>query len=184
LAWGAADPADLFPIAAGVEGHPDNVAAALFGGLVFAGVDGGVRHLDLHRSLQVLIAVPETMLSTEQARAATGEPVPTAVASRTGARLAMLLDGLRTGDAEALAAAAGDELHEARRAHLSPVTGGLIEAARTAGALHACWSGAGPAALAFVTAATAGPVRRAMAAVLGDGYVLSPGIDRKGLTVG
>jgi homoserine kinase len=83
-----------------------------------------------------------------------------------------------------LAEAAGDELHEAGRAHLSPITGELIESATSAGALHACWSGAGPSALALVTESTADAVRDAFSAALGGGYVLSPDVDHQGLLVG
>ncbi|MBU1227656.1 MAG: homoserine kinase [Actinobacteria bacterium] len=184
LAGGSTDPGDLLGIAAGVEGHPDNVAAALFGGLVAVGPGGGVRSLGVHPSLRVLVAVPDATLPTERARLATAGPVETAVAARTAARLAFLIEGFRTGDPAALASAAGDELHEERRAHLSPITGRLIGAARDAGALHACWSGVGPSALALVTEATMEQVGAALAGALEGGYVLSPDLDREGLVVG
>lgn len=180
----SADADELLPIAAGVEGHADNVAAALYGGLVAVGAMGEIRFLDLHPSLELLVAVPDETLPTEQARRATADPVGAAVAARTSARILSLLEGLRTGDPAALAAAAGDELHESRRAHLSPVTGRLMEAALEAGALHACWSGAGPSVLAFVTAGTSEAVRTSLTATLQGGYVLSPDIDRTGLIVG
>ena len=180
----SADADELLPIAAGVEGHADNVAAALYGGLVAVGAMGEIRFLEMHPSLESLVAVPDETLPTEEARRATAGPVGAGVAARTSARLAMLLEGLRTGDPVALAAATGDELHESRRAHLSSVTGLLMEAALEAGALHACWSGAGPSVLAFVTAEKSEAVRNALAATLQGGYVLSPDIDRNGLIVG
>jgi len=107
------------------------------------------------------------------------------VAVRTAARLAFLIEGLRTGDASLLAAAAGDELHEARRANLSPLTGRLIEVARNAGALHAAWSGAGPSAMAFVTKERRAPVAAALGEVLSaeGGEVLEPDIDTEGVLV-
>lgn len=175
---------ELLRIAAAVEGHADNVAAALYGGMVAVGAMGEIRFLELHPSLEVLVAVPDATLSTEQARRVTSGPVETGVAARTSARIVSLLEGLRTGDPAALAGAAGDELHEARRAHLSPVTGRLMEAAAEAGALHSCWSGAGLSVLAFVTAEASEAVRNALAATLQGGYVLSPDIDQKGLIVG
>lgn len=184
VAGASVDADELLPIVAGVEGHADNVAAALYGGMVAVGATGEIRFLDLHPSLTVLVAVPDATLPTEQARRATAGPVETGVAARTSARIVLLLEGLRTGDPVALAGAAGDELHESRRAHLSPVTGRLIEAAAEAGALHACWSGAGPSVLAFVTAETSEAVRISLAATLQGGYVLSPDIDRDGLIVG
>jgi len=172
--------------ASAVEGHGDNVAAAVYGGLVAVGPTGRVQQLELHGSLRVLVAVPDATLPTVAARRATAGPVATGVASRTAARLAFLVEGLRRGDARLLAEAAGDELHEARRAALSPITVSLIEAARHAGALHASWSGAGPSALALVPDhPTAGAVRRAWQDVLapGGGAVLEPGIDRDGVVV-
>ena len=82
----------------------------------------------------------------------------------------------------ALAAAAGDELHESYRAELSPRAGKLMAAARAAGALHASWSGAGPSVLAIATAETTSAVADALDAALnGEGTVLTPGIDRSGL---
>jgi homoserine kinase len=184
LAGGEPSAAGLLPAAAAVEGHPDNVAASLLGGLVAVGAAGEVRSLEMHPSLEVLVAVPDARLATTAARAVTAGPVETGLAARTAARVVMLVEGLRTADPAALAAAAGDEIHESRRAHLSPVTGELIRAARRAGALHVCWSGAGPAVLAVVTRPVADAVRRSMAETLGQGYVLSPGIDRAGLLVG
>ena len=184
LSGTAPDRDRVFEAAAAVEGHPDNVAAAVHGGLVAVGADGRVRQLPVDPSLQVLVAVPDTTLSTPEARRATADPVSTGVASRTAARLAFLVAGLRTADPDALAAAAGDELHESRRAHLSPVTGRLIDAAREAGALHACWSGAGPSALALVTGEAAPAVRQALEVTLEGGYVLSPDVDRTGLLIG
>jgi len=184
LAGAPTDVDGLLPVVAGVEGHADNVAAAVYGGMVAVGPSGEIRFLYLHPSLEVLVAVPDATLPTEQARRVTAAPVETGVAARTSARLTMLLEGLRTGDPAALAGAAGDELHEARRAHLSPVTGRLIEAAAEAGALHACWSGAGPSVLAFVNRQTSEAVRTAMATTLEGGYVLSPDIDHKGLIIG
>jgi len=178
------DPGDLLPVATRVEGHPDNVAAALFGGLVAVGPSGEIRLLEVHPSLRVLVAVPDSTLPTNEARKATAAPVDTAVAARTASRLAFLIEGFRTAEPTALAAAAGDEMHESRRAHLSPITGRMIEAAAQAGALHACWSGAGPSVLALVTAGTTGSVRDALADVLDGGYVLSPDLDRTGLIIG
>ena len=177
----------LIARASEVEGHPDNVAAAVHGGLVAVGPTGRVRQLEFHRSLRVLVAVPDATLPTVAARRATAGPVATGVASRTAARLAFLVEGLRLGDARLLAEAAGDELHEARRASLSPITVTLIEAARSAGALHASWSGAGPSALALAAAdhTDAAAVRRAWQDVLapGGGAVLEPGIDYDGVVV-
>ncbi len=157
----------LFEIVAELEGHGDNAAAAAYGGLVVV-AGNRVRRLTLAPELVVVVAIPDHHLSTRQARAALPHAVRLNAAARSVARMAFLVEGLRTGDPEALAAAAGDELHESLRAPLSPVTGELAAAAREAGALHAAWSGAGPSTIAFATAATRDAVMAAMGEVVGD----------------
>jgi homoserine kinase len=171
--------------AAAVEGHADNVAAAVHGGAVAVSPGGRVYALEVHPSLRVLVAVPSAVLSTSVAREALRGPIDTATAARTAARLAFLVEGLRRGDAALLAEAAGDELHEKRRAHLSPLTGALVAAAREAGAAHAAWSGAGPSAVALVAEGAAAGVRAAWEGLLAGegGVVLDPGLDRDGLVV-
>lgn len=177
-------PSDLLAACTSVEGHPDNVAAALFGGLVAVSPSGVVHRLEMHRSLGILVAVPDQRLATEQARKATAPAVETGVASRTASRLAFLIEGLRTGDRRTLVEAGGDELHELRRTHLSPITARLIEAAIGAGAAHAAWSGAGPSCLALVTGETADSVRSSLEAALeGGGRVLSLEPDERGLLI-
>lgn len=167
------DDAALFGLVADLEGHPDNAAAAVFGGLV-AARGSVVRHPPLHASLRIVVGVPEVHLSTHRARNALPAAVRLAVAARSVARVAMLLEGLRTADSEAFAAAAGDELHEEPRRQLSPVTHSLMSAARSGGALHAAWSGAGPTAIAICPADAVTEVEREMEKVLqGSGEVLA-----------
>jgi homoserine kinase len=177
---------EVLLVGTGVEGHPDNVAAAVYGGAVAVSAGGRVCGLEVHPSLRVLVAIPQAVLPTRVARAALADPVDTATAARTAARIAFLVEGLRRGDPGLLAEAAGDELHEKRRAHLSPLTGRLVAAAREAGAAHAAWSGAGPSALALVSGETVEAVRAAwMETLAGEGgTVLEPGLDRVGLRVG
>ena len=173
-------------VAAAVEGHADNVAAAVHGGAVAVSPGGRVYGLEVHPSLRVLVAVPPRCCPPPWRGRRCGGPIDTATAARTAARLAFLVEGLRRGDAALLAEAAGDELHEKRRAHLSPLTGALVAAAREAGAAHAAWSGAGPSAVALVNDAAAAGVRAAWEGLLAaeGGLVLEPGLDRQGLSVG
>ncbi len=173
-------------VAAAIEGHADNAAAAVHGGAVAVSPGGRVYGLEVHPSLRVLVAVPAAVLPTTVAREALRGPIDTATAARTAARLAFLVEGLRRGDAALLAEAAGDELHEKRRAHLSPLTGALVAAAREAGAAHAAWSGAGPSAVALVGDGEVAAVRAAWEDLLAGegGVVLEPGLDRDGLVVG
>ncbi len=183
-AWRAVgqEPSDdeLFQLVARLEGHPDNAAAVVHGGLVAVAGDT-VARLELSTDLEPVVAVPDEELSTRRARQALPDVVPHGAAARSVARAVALVEGLRRADPALLAEAAGDELHEAYRAVLAPGAAKLVAAARGAGALHASWSGAGPSVLAFVTADAKAAVCRALDEALGDGgRVLTPGVDRDG----
>jgi homoserine kinase len=171
--------------AAEVEGHPDNVAAAVHGGLIAVSWAGVPQRLELHPSLMVLVAVPVAALETVAARGVLGETVTRGIAVRSVARAVLLVEGLRTADRQAFLGARGDEMHEVQRASLSPITAELVSAALQAGALHASWSGAGPSAVAIVDESVEESVRGALEQVLeGEGSVLDPGVARTGLEVG
>lgn len=171
----------IYEIVTPIEGHGDNVAAAVHGGLTAVGTDGP-RSLPISDRLIPIVAVPEAELVTDKARDVLPTRVSLDAAARSVGRAVLLVDGLRAADADTLRAARGDELHEAPRATLSPVTGAMIEAALEAGALHASWSGAGPSALALVTADRQEAVESAMEAILGDaGEVLTLAVDYDGL---
>ncbi|MEN8115055.1 MAG: homoserine kinase [Actinomycetota bacterium] len=173
--------AEVYEIVATVEGHGDNAAPAIWGGLYAVGLNGP-RRLDISDRLVPVAGIPDTHLSTKQAREAVPSEVPLVAAVRNVSRAVLLVEGLRTADPDALAAAAGDEFHESPRGPLSPITGDMIEAARSAGALHASWSGAGPTALALATAETQGAVVEALGKVLGDeGTVKVLNVDYEGL---
>jgi len=175
-------PEEVFELTASLEGHPDNAAAAVYGGLVSVGADGSVRSLELARSLHVVLAIPLQSLPTEEARKILPEQVPRAVAVRSLQRLAALLEGLRTGSAAAFQAALGDELHEGPRAGLSPMSGDLITGALDAGAHYACWSGAGPSVVAITDGEHAGAVVERLRHITGSGGdVVEPAIAWTGL---
>lgn len=181
---GDADAGSVFREAAAAEGHPDNAAAAVYGGLVAVTATGEILRLGVHPSLRIVIGVPKDAMSTAQARGVLADEVPRSVAVRTAARVVALIEGLRTADPVAFAAAAGDEMHELPRSELSPITTAMIDAARTSGALHSAWSGAGPSAVALATDATERQVGEALGGVLGDhGEVLRLEIDRNGLVI-
>ncbi len=174
------DPMQLFDIVAELEGHADNAAAAVFGGCV-AATGRTVTQLEFHGDLAMVVAVPELQLSTTEARQALPLTVPHEVAARSIARAVFLVEGLRTADASLLSAAAHDELHEEPRAALVPLSAELVEVATRSGALHAAWSGAGPAVLAFVRRVHADAVAAAMEATLdGAGYLCRPEVDTVG----
>jgi homoserine kinase len=181
---GAADPDDAFAAALAVEGHPDNVAAAAYGGLVLVGADGSIHRGAVHPSLHVVVAVPDEELSTAAAREVLPDSVDRGVAVRTAARLALLVEGLRTGESAALRAALGDELHQEPRAALTDLPGSLIEAAVASGAAFAAWSGAGPSVVALVDENSLDEVTAAFDFVLdGDGATLELEIDREGVRI-
>jgi homoserine kinase len=143
---------DLLRLAAQIEGHPDNAAAALLGGFVVVGPgEDGFETLrfDAPRDLRALLFVPELRLDTERMRAVLPGTVPHADAVANVGRVAVGVAGLATGRFELLRALTVDRLHEPYRATVYPQLPGLIAAARGAGAIGACLSGAGSTILAF-----------------------------------
>lgn len=158
-----ASPDRVFRIAADMEGHADQAAAAVYGGLVLIPAEGMPMRLPIHPSLRPVVAVPDSRLPTVEARAVLPGSYPRDVMIRSLSRMAALIAGLTTGDPGMLAAAHGDEVHEAPRIGLSPEVVELIDVARHAGALHAARSGAGPSVVAFTTHETAEKVAAAFA---------------------
>lgn len=156
-----ASPDRVFRVAAEMEGHADQAAAAVHGGLVLTPAEGLPQRLPIHPSLRPVVAVPETRLPTQEARAVLPASYPRSVVIRSVARTVALTAGLITGDPGLLAAAHGDELHEAPRDAMSPEVGKLIDVAKRAGALHAARSGAGPAVVAIATGQAADQVAAA-----------------------
>jgi homoserine kinase len=159
----------LLALAARAEGHPDNVAAALYGGLTVscAMSDGRITTVSLPvpAALRWVVLVPETTSSTAEARAVLPESVPRADAVFNVQRVALLLAGLQSQRADALAAAFDDRLHQPYRRRLFPWLPSVVDAARAAGAVGGALSGAGPSVLAAVMGDTTG-VARAMEAAL------------------
>ena len=172
---------EIYELVAEIEGHGDNAAAAVYGGLMVVGSAGPYR-LEMSPDLVPIVGIPETRLATRQAREVVPPQVRLAAAARNVGRAVLLVEGLRTGNPQAFASSAGDEFHEQARASLSPVTTAMIAAARGAGALHAAWSGAGPTTLAFATADTQAAVIAALADVLdGSGVARMLPVDWDGL---
>lgn len=144
----------VFRVAAELEGHADNVAAAVYGGLTLVPAEGMPIRIPIHPKLHVVIALPEGELATSKAREVVAVSHPQGRVLRSLARISALTAGLITGDPEMLRAAHGDEIHEAPRDAISPEVGKLIDVALQSGALHAARSGSGPAVLALCLAET------------------------------
>jgi len=138
--------ADLLPLAVELEGHPDNVAAALRGGFVIC-ADGRAERFDPPPELEGVIAVPPERVPTVEARAALPAELPLEDALHNVAHASLLVLGLARADFDLIARGLADRIHQPRRAHLYPRSMQLLAGARELGALGATISGAGPAVL-------------------------------------
>ena len=138
--------ADVFAEAIALEGHPDNVAAAMHGGFVVV-ADGHAERFEPPPELEGVLVVPHEAVRTEAARAALPDKVPMQDAVFNVAHAALLVIGLARGDLDLVARGLGDRLHQPHRAHLYPRSMELVERARDLGALGATISGAGPTVL-------------------------------------
>jgi homoserine kinase len=140
--------ADVLGLASELEGHPDNVAAALRGGFVVC--DGpGVHRFEPPMGLEAVLVVPHEAVQTEEARAALPRAVPLEDAVFNVAHASLLMLGLAGADWDLIAAGLEDRLHQPHRAHLHPRSAELVERARDLGALGATISGAGPTVLVW-----------------------------------
>jgi homoserine kinase len=186
-AAGADDP---LAVAARVDGHADNAAAAFSGGLVGVNALGNgwrVSKLPLDAGLAFVAVVPDRTLETARARAVLPESVARADAVFNLGRLALLLEGL--GDRRRLVpAATGDRLHQGPRTPLFPEAPRLLAALEDGGARAACWSGAGPTLLGICERTDAEAVAAAGRQGLMDsgleGRVFQLHADLEGLVVG
>lgn len=145
----------LLRIATRIEGHPDNVAPALLGGLVASiALEDGVEAVRLEppRSLLIVAWIPERKLPTSEMRRVLPDSVPRADAISNLARVAVGVAGLASGRLDVLRLLTDDRLHEPYRAAVYPELPVLVAAARDAGALGACLAGAGSTIVAFVDA--------------------------------
>ena len=144
---------ELLALAARLEGHPDNVAAALYGGFTIA-VPGTSDRIALRRfrvpEAWIPVAfIPQHESRTHEMRAVLPQTVPHPAAARQAARSALLATAIMTSDAGLLRDAMADELHQPYRLPRLPGSSRLIEVAYERGAAGACLSGAGPTVLAI-----------------------------------
>ena len=140
--------ADLLAHGAALEGHPDNVAAALHGGFVIC-ADGRATRLEVPAGLEAVLVVPHRAVRTAQARAVLPEQVPIGEAVFNVSHAALLTLGLARGDWDLVSRGLQDRLHQPSRAALYPRSSELMERARSRGALGATISGAGPTVLVW-----------------------------------
>jgi homoserine kinase len=140
---------DLLERAARLEGHPDNVAASLYGGFVIC-ADGAVTQVEPPSGLEALAVIPGEPVSTAAARGALPQSVPLADATFNVAHASLLALGLARADLATIARGLEDRLHQPRREHLYPRSMELLGRARELGALGATISGGGPTVLFWV----------------------------------
>lgn len=140
--------ADVLGLASALEGHPDNVAAALLGGFVIC-ADGAATRFDIPAGLEAVLVVPHEPVRTKEARAALPDSVPMADAVYNVGHASLLTLGLARGEWDLVARGLGDRLHQPHRAHLYPRSARIVERAQELGALGATISGAGPTVLVW-----------------------------------
>lgn len=140
--------ADLLALATELEGHPDNVAAALLGGFVIC-ADGTATRFDAPTGLEAILVVPHEAVRTKEARAALPAEVPMADAVFNVAHASLLTLGLARGDWDLVSRGLADRLHQDRRAHLFPKSMEIVKRATSLGALGGTISGAGPTVLVW-----------------------------------
>ncbi len=146
---------ELLELAAALEGHPDNVAAALYGGFTVAVAEHDQVTLRRFRTPEAWIPVvfiPQRESRTQEMRGALPATVTHAAAARQAGRSALLATAIMTSDAGLLRRAMEDELHQAYRLPHLAGSRELIDLAYERGAAGACLSGAGPAVLAICDA--------------------------------
>jgi homoserine kinase len=192
----------LLPIAAQLEGHPDNVAAALLGGLTIAWCEyvtwpdaetdeevaedpmwvASAARLQPHSSIEPVVLIPEHRLETRHARSVLPALVPHDDAARTAGRAALLVHAM-TSDPDLLMPATEDWLHQQPRAAAMPETLELVGALRRQG-YAAVVSGAGPSVLVLCVGGSDGDLGDAVQALLAgppSGWLaLAPGIAHQG----
>ncbi|MSO47538.1 MAG: homoserine kinase [Thermoleophilia bacterium] len=145
--------ASLVLRASAIEGHPDNVAASVLGGITIAAGDPAVaRRIDPPAGLGLVVVVADERVATSHARAALSPDVPRSSAVWNVQHAALLVHALHTGSLEDLSVAFTDRLHQDAREPLMPTFAALRHRTAELGALGVTLSGAGPSVLIWCAA--------------------------------
>lgn len=161
----ALEPADLLVRANALEGHPDNVAAALYGGFVVCTGEGAgltATRIEPPEGLEGILVIPHRPVATAEARRAIPEQVPIGEAIANAASSAHLALGLSRADYGLISLGLEDRIHQERRAPLFPRSMEIVRDARRLGAIGATVSGAGPTVLVWSNWQETGNVVRAL----------------------
>ena len=143
---------EMLKLAVAIEGHPDNVAPALQGGMVLVVQrDDGLltSAVPVPEGLRAVLFIPELTIATEEARSVLPEAIAWEDAVFNMGRTALLVNAMNTGNMEALATATEDRLHQPYRRQLFPAMKVIFEGAMKGGALGVFLSGSGPTVLAL-----------------------------------
>ena len=162
---------DVLAKAAEIEGHPDNVAAALYGGFVVCADDGGTlsaTQLDPPQGVEGVVVIPKEQVPTEEARQAIPEQVPLADAVANISAASELVLGIQRSDLTLIGRGLADRLHQPYRASLYPRSMELVREAPRMGAIGATISGAGPTVLVWCFWQNTGDVMKALDERVGD----------------
>lgn len=156
---------EILTLAVEMEGHTDNAAPALFGGVVVAAKSGEKIYFSKivpPEGLSAVAAVPDYQLATKKARSVLPDKVPLADAVFNLGRASLLTAAFLKGDLELLEIGMEDRLHQPYRSSLIPGMEGVFQTAKTAGALSAAISGAGPTLIAFCRTANQNEIAQAV----------------------
>src|SRR4051794_6688628 len=157
---------EMLARASELEGHPDNVAAAIYGGFVVCGAGAGgaplAARFDPPEGLEGIAVIPPEEVSTRLAREAIPDEIPLADAVANVSAAALLVLGLRSADLDLVSRGLHDSIHQPRRRDLYPRSMEIVDAATELGALGATISGAGPTVLVWTTWQDAGNVAAAL----------------------
>jgi homoserine kinase len=157
---------EMLAKATALEGHPDNVAAAIYGGFVICGAGERERpsaaRFDPPGGLEGIAVIPGEEVSTASAREAIPAEVPLADAVANVSAASRLVLGLQRADLDLVAAGLADRIHQPHRRELYPRSMQLVDEATALGALGATISGAGPTVLVWTTWQDAGKVAEAL----------------------
>lgn len=172
----ALDQAEVLRRATAIEGHPDNVAAALYGSFVLCSAAEGdgdgviATRLEVPQGIEAVIVIPHgERVPTADARAAIPEQVPHADAVANVGAASELVLGIERSDLGLIERGLADRLHQPPRAHLYPRSLEVVEAAAGLGALGATISGAGPTVLVWCFWQNTGKVVEALGDRFGEG---------------
>jgi homoserine kinase len=167
----AQEPEDVLVKAAEIEGHPDNVAAALYGGFIVCASDDDTltcTRLDPPQGVEAVVVIPDQQVPTEEARKAIPDQVPMADAVANISAASELVLGIQRSDLTLIGRGLADRLHQPLRAHLYPRSMEIVQEAPRMGAIGATISGAGPTVLVWTFWQSTGEVMKALSDRVGD----------------